>query len=146
MPTDNPYAAPTATVADPVPSIPPDIAKKIKSAWVAGCISGVVTLGVTLLAMSGTQALGFTAWSLLDVALIFGLAFGIYKKSRTCAVLMLAYFVLSKIILMMEAGKPSGLLVALIFGYFYVQGILGTFAFHKFKAAQAREAAQAHAG
>lgn len=141
MAADNPYAAPTAAVAEPVTAIPPDIARKIKSAWVAGCISGAVTLAVTLLAMAGTQALGFTAWSLLDVALIFGLTFGIYKQSRVCAVLMLAYFVLSKIILMMEAGKPSGLLVALIFGYFYVQGILGTFAFHKFKAAQAREAA-----
>lgn len=130
----NPYAAPTTAVADPAPEIPADIARKIKSAWIAGCISGAVTLVVTLIAMSGTAALGFDAWSLLDVAVIFGLAFGIYKKSRVCAVLMLAYFILSKIILMMEAGKPSGLLVALIFAYYYVQGIRGTFAFHKLKA------------
>ncbi|MBL8277757.1 MAG: hypothetical protein JNL93_13735 [Pelomonas sp.] len=143
MSTANPYAAPTAAVADPVPSIPPDIAKKIKSAWVAGCISGAVTLAVTLLAMAGTQTMGFSAWSLLDVALIFGLSFGIYKKSRTCAVVMLVYFVTSKIILMMEARAASGLLVALVFGYFYVQGILGIFAFHKFKAAQAAEAQRA---
>jgi serine/threonine-protein kinase len=83
------------------------------------------------MAMSGTAVRGFDAWSLLDVALIFGLSFGIYKKSRVCAVLMLAYFIVSKIVLMLEAGKPSGLLVALIFAYFYVQGIRGTVAFHK---------------
>lgn len=144
MPTPNPYAAPTAPVADiapAIPAIPADIAKKIKGAWVAGCISAAMTLVVTLIAMSGTEALGFSVWSLGDVAFILGLTYGIYRKSRVCAVLMLAYFVLSKIILMLEAGKPSGLLVALIFGYFYAQGIVGTFAFHKFKARQAAEAA-----
>src|SRR3546814_16318433 len=46
--------------------------------------------------MSGTEMLGFSAWELFDVALILGLAFGIYKKSRTCAVLMLAYFIVAK--------------------------------------------------
>lgn len=138
--------APTATVAPPVPSIASNIARKIKPARITGCISGAVTLTITLVAMAGVWALEFSGWSLLDVALIFRLSYGIYKKSRTCAVVMLVFFVISKIILMMEAGKPSGLLVALIFGYFYVQGILGTFAFHKFKGAQAREAAQAHAG
>jgi hypothetical protein len=135
MSSTNPYAAPSAIVADAVPTVPPDVEKKIKSAWIAACISGVITLVVTLIAMSGTELLGFDAWSLLDVGMIFALAFGIYKRSRACAVTMLAYFVISKIILMVESGKPSGLLMALIFGYYFWQGVQGTFTYHKLKRA-----------
>jgi hypothetical protein len=135
MSSTNPYAAPSAIVADAVPTVPPDVGKKIKSAWIAACISGVITLVVTLIAISGTELLGFDAWSLLDVGMIFALAFGIYKRSRACAVTMLAYFVVSKIILMAESGKPSGLLMALIFGYYFWQGVQGTFIYHKLKRA-----------
>lgn len=133
METENPYIAPVAPVMDPDPEVPDAILKKIKHAWVAALISASITLLVTVLAMSGTQILGFSAWELLDVGLILGLALGIYKKSRTCAVLMLAYFIISKIILMVESGKPSGIGLALVFIYFYWQGVSGTFAYHKIK-------------
>jgi hypothetical protein len=133
---DNPYAAPGAHVADQGAPVPAEILKKIKSAWVAGCISGSVTLIVTLLAISGTSILNYSAWELFDVALIFGLAFGIYKKSRACAVLMLIYFIASKILIAIETGKAPGIVLALIFVYYYWQGVAGTFAYHKLKAAQ----------
>ncbi len=81
--------------------------------------------------MSGTELRGFSVWNLTDVALILGLAFGIYKKSRICAVLMFIYFIASKIILMVESGAPNGIIMAIVFGYFYWQGISGTFAYHK---------------
>jgi len=131
MNSTNPYTAPSAVVADATVEVPLDIQKKIRSAWIAACISGVLTLAVTLIAMFGAKLPGFDAWSLIDVAIIFGLAFGIYKKSRTCAVIMLAYFVASKIIIMVETGKPTGLLLALVFGYYFWQGVQGTFAYHR---------------
>src|SRR3546814_16243452 len=60
--------------------------------------------------MSGTEMLGFSAWELFDVALILGLAFGIYKKSRTCAVLMLAYFIVAKsACFMIACGRRASL-------------------------------------
>jgi serine/threonine-protein kinase len=133
MATENPYSAPTARVADAAPEIPEDIRKKIKSAWVAAAISGSITLVVTLISMSGTDILGFSAWELIDVGLIFGLAFGIYRKSRACAVVMLSYFIISKIILMVESGKPSGVVLSIIFIYYFWQGVSGTFAYHKLK-------------
>jgi hypothetical protein len=83
--------------------------------------------------MAGTEMLGFSAWQLVDVGLIFGLAFGIYKRSRACAVVMLTYFVISKIILMAEAGKPSGVVLSIIFTYYFWQGVSGTFACHKLR-------------
>ncbi|MYN02925.1 hypothetical protein GTP41_12520 [Pseudoduganella sp. DS3] len=129
----NPYLPPVADVAveRAMPEVPPEVQKKIKQAWIAGAISGSMTLLFTLLAISGTKAAGFNAWNFIDVVLIFGLAFGIYKKSRACAVLMLVYFVVSKILIAIETGSVSGTVLAIIFIYYYAQGIAGTFAYHK---------------
>lgn len=136
MNVENPYSAPAAFVSDTVMEVPHEIRRKIKSAWIAGLISGSITLVFALIAISGTDVQGVDAWMILDAGLVFGLVFGIYKKSRTCAVLLLAYFVVSKIIVMIEAGRPSGLIFSLIFGYYFWQGIAGTFAYHKLKSAR----------
>jgi serine/threonine-protein kinase len=129
----NPYSPPTVDVAtvEPIPEVPPAILKKIKSAWMAGIVSGCMTLLITLLAASGTKVLGFDAWNFVDVALIAGLTFGIYRKSRVCAVLMLIYFAISKIMIALDGGKASGIGLSLVFLYFYAQGVVGTFAYHK---------------
>lgn len=132
-PNLNPYAAPSAAVDDIAIEVPADVAKKIKSAWIAACVSGGFTLLFSGLAVAGMPMMGMDAWSFADAAVILGLAFGIYRKSRACAVLMLLYFIAGKIIMMVETGKPSGLLLSLVFAYYFWQGIVGTFAFHKLK-------------
>jgi predicted Zn finger-like uncharacterized protein len=107
--------------------------KSIRNACIAGTISGVLTLLVTLISASGVDipGLDFDLWNLFDVLLIFGLTFGIYKKNRVCAVLLFVYFVGSKVLMWKESGSVSGLSMATIFGYFFLQGILGTFAYHR---------------
>ena len=136
MATENPYVAPTAPVSEPAIEVPDEILKKIKHGWIAALFSAGVTLVVTIIAMSGTEILGFSAWELFDVALILGLAFGIYKKNRTCAVVMLVYFIASKIFIIAETGKPTGIPMALVFAYFFWQGVSGTFAYHRLKKRQ----------
>jgi len=132
MTPENPYPAPTADAVDPVSDIPAEILKKIRNAWIAAVVSGCVTLAVILLSISGVVNLfGFSAWELIDVALVFGLAFGIYKKNRICAVVMLVYFIASKIFLISLTGKLTGVPMAVFFGYFFWQGVSGTFAYHK---------------
>jgi hypothetical protein len=129
----NPYSPPVADV-DLEPNkieVPELILKRIKNAWITGIVSGTMTLLFTLIAMYGTNLLGFSVWNLSDVVLIFGLTFGIYKKSRTCAVVMLAYFLLSKIIIISQTGSFNGSLLAIVFIYYYSYGIIGTFAYHK---------------
>ena len=108
--------------------------KKIKNAWIAALISGTLTLLVTLYAVFGESIMGFDAWAFFDVALIFGLAYGIYRKSRTCAVVMLVYFVAAKIFLIAQTGTASGLPLALVFIYFYALGVVGTFRYHALRA------------
>ncbi len=131
--TDSVYKPPKSDLDIQVEfDIPSEILKKIKHGWIAAIISGVMTLGVTLLAIN-TGALDglYDIWSMVDVVLIFLLAFGIYKKSRFAATFMLLYFLLSKIWLIVETGKPSGLFFSLIFLYFYIQATVGTFQYHK---------------
>lgn len=136
---ENPFQAPTANVellpaGDDLSVVPDKIHKKIRNAAVACLISAAITLVFALLAASGTLALaGFGLAQLVDVALILGLAFGIYKRSRICAVIMLVYFVISKVWLFRATGQFSGGFVALVFLYLYGQGVVGTFAFHKWK-------------
>jgi len=79
--SDNPYEAPVAEVRDYKTefSVPDEVLKKIKHAWIAAIFSGLITLIVTLFAIFGNSILGFTAWELGDVILIFGLAYGIYR-------------------------------------------------------------------
>lgn len=105
--------------------------KAIKNAWIAGIVSGSITLLVTIIAAFGIDILGFSLWNLLDVALIFGLTFGMYRKSRVCAVIMFVYFVASKVFIGIETGKVTGIPLALVFGYYFFQGIRGTFAWHQ---------------
>jgi hypothetical protein len=130
---ENRYAPPEADVALPAvePQVPKATLRKIRNAWIAGLISAGMTLLLVLLAVAGTSIAGFTGWEIVDVALILGLTFGIYRKSRVCAVLMLVYFVVSKVLLILETGQASGIVLALVFFYYYAQGVAGTFAYHK---------------
>ena len=107
--------------------------KPIRNACIAGIISGVLTLIVTLICAAGVKipGLDFDLWNLLDVLLIFGLTFGIARKNRVCAILMFVYFVGSKLLMWQESGSVAGLPMAIIFGYYFFQGILGTFAYQK---------------
>ncbi len=128
----NPYAAPQAEeVPPPPPSVPREVLQRIRNAWIAGVISGSITLIVSLMALAGARLLGFTGWELIDAALIFGLAFGIYKNSRACAVLLFLYFVGSKILIFSSTGSLSGLPLSFVLAYFYALGIAGTFEYQR---------------
>ena len=67
----------------------------------------------------------------MDVFLVAGLTYGIYRRNRYAAVGMLVYFIVSKILMFAEGGRPSGVIWALLFLYLYVQGVRGTFQYHK---------------
>ena len=128
----SPYTTPEANLeSSRKVDIPEQILKRIKYAWVAGVISISITILLTLISMSGTDILGLDAWAFLDVALMTIFVFGIYKKSRVCAILMLSLFSANKIIMWLETGAISGLPLALVFLWFYTQGVIGTFQYHR---------------
>ena len=106
--------------------------QQIKNAWQAGIVSGTITLILVLCSVAGNNVLnGFiNASALIDVCLISGLSFGIFKKSRIAAVIMLVYFVSSQIWVAIALKRVPGLL-AWIFVSFYAGGVQGTFTYQK---------------
>lgn len=136
MSEHDPYASPQAAVGEiPLAAIevPEKITDHIRYGWIAATVSGVFTLAITLVAMAaGSRHSLFNAWNLVDVALIAGLGYGIYRKSRTAATLMFAYFLLSKILVIVETGKPNGLVLGIIFLIFYFRAMTATFRYHAF--------------
>lgn len=137
MSTPNPYSSPDTAIADHGRpwdrDVPEEVESHIKNGWVAALVSMVMTLGMTVFAMFKADAdVAMEALGFIDVGLIGLLAFGIYKRSRTAATLMLLYFVVSKILEMVAAGMPTGLLFGMLFAYFYFRAMVATFGYHRF--------------
>lgn len=91
-----------------------------------------MTLLITVLGATGTADLGVeTDWYMLfDVGLIAILAIGLWFKSRTAATLMFIYFLLSKIFLWAE-GNFQGIIMGLVFLYFYGRAMVASFRYHR---------------
>jgi hypothetical protein len=131
-PNENLYAAPQTILEVTEPSIPAGILGKNKTGWVTTLICGSMSLVMVLVRMSRAGAIGAEAWGFIDVVLMFGMAFGIYKKSRSCAVIMLLYYAAGKMVPLIAGGSYISIGVGLLFLFAFLQGMFGTFAFHKF--------------
>lgn len=107
-----------------------NVERHIKNAWVAALVSAAVTFVVSILPLFGVSLLGFDLWSLIDVALILLMAYGIYKKNRVAGVAMLVYFIISKIVLTLENPSTSGIGLGLVFIYFFFMGMIAIFKYH----------------
>jgi hypothetical protein len=105
--------------------------------WVAAVIAGFLT---TFSVMTGC----LNKYYIVDMALLFGLAYGVYRRSRTCAVLLLAYAVASQAMFFSRGRQPSAvaMISAGIFFTAYALGVIGTFVSH----AHAAKAAVASSG
>jgi len=108
-----------------------DAEKGIKQAWIAGVISGAITLLVVILSAAGLN-LGFSLFALIDVVLIFLFSFGVYKKNRLAAVLLLAYYLINQAI-RIAGGSGGGIILVALFTWFFIQGVRGAFLYHKLK-------------
>jgi hypothetical protein len=111
--------------------------EKIRNAWIAGLISGFITLFATLVAATsegGTvnlQGTPISLWNLLDVFLILLFTFGIYMKSRVAAIGMFIYFLASKLLMLAAGTALPGALAGIVFLYFYFEGARGAITYHR---------------
>jgi hypothetical protein len=104
---------------------------KIKWAWQAGIVSGTWTLVFVLLSLAGYDFTGLIdAFALIDVCLVFGLSFGIYKKSRIAAVIMLVYFAWSQAWIIVGLKRFPGF-ISLLCLILFLGGVQGTFTYRK---------------
>lgn len=110
--------------------------RDIDLATYAAIVSGISTLVMALLVLMADAATSLaTIGSGIDVGLSFGLAYGIARRSRAAAVSALMLLALITASRLAQSGFPSGLLGAVIFGYCYIRGVRGTFAYHSLRQA-----------
>lgn len=116
--------------------IPKKINRAIKNGWQAGIVIFVLTLCLFVY-----QWIVFKAswWDLADVAIYLLLSYGVYRRSRTCAILMLFLYILSQAIVPKISYIDNVnteyhfniLLIILITGFSY--GVVGTIEFHRWR-------------
>ena len=110
-------------------------AKVAKNFVVIAYVAAVACGSLTLIAVF-TGLYGLNNWNLLDVALWYGLAYGVYRRSRTCAIIVFAYHLVNRVDMWNRTHEISTALgisaIALIVIFFL--GILGTFAYHAIRA------------
>lgn len=95
----------------------------IKIAWIAGVIiSGLWLIACLLGFLPFITSVLFSVW-------VIGLSYGIYKKSRTCAIIILANWTMG-ILTSAIHGDVVTLLVVIIFCYPFYLGLRGVFAYH----------------
>ena len=104
--------------------------KAIKRAWIAAVFGGVITLLMVVLSLVGITIIKeVNAWELLDVVILIGFAYGIYRRSRICVTVLFCYSIFNEVYMVSSGFMPSPLRI--IFLYFYFRGMLAIFAYHK---------------
>ncbi|NGX88508.1 hypothetical protein GW579_15625 [Rahnella sp. Lac-M11] len=110
-------------------TVPKAINRLIKNGWTGAVASALITVALDVYFWtSGVRNL-LVYFNLIYVFVTCGLAYGIYRRSRVCAVLMLLLFVLDKVYA--PVTYSSGNIVFFVmFMMFFSGGVVGTFWYH----------------
>jgi hypothetical protein len=110
--------------------------KHVTRAWMAASIQAGLTLIMGVLAAAGVfVAPGFDAWILVDAAILAALAYGVWKRSRICVLLLLMYAIGNEVYLALQETSHFSIL-RLIFIYFYFRGTIQLFREHRSHASE----------
>lgn len=105
-----------------------------------GFIAGLALAGLSLFSwviglikVESYDSIIFDPIGLLDLLFIFALSYGIYKKSRTCAILLTVYYFISRMITIVTTF-PGGVMEIIwfaVFITFFIRAIIGTIEYHQ---------------
>ncbi len=105
--------------------------RHVARACMAAFFSAGFTLIFNALAAAGVlEEPGLDAWILLDAAVLAALGYGVWKRSRICAVLLFIYSIVNEIYLGLDQTSHFSLL-RLVFIYFYFRGAIQLFRDHR---------------
>lgn len=102
--------------------------RMVACGWIAASAAGVFMIALAFMAGAGP-----VMWvSLGGAAILFAFAYGIYRRSRICAVLVLVNHFLGVAALFARVHDvpPTEIAVTLVLGVLYVLGVIGTFIHH----------------
>jgi hypothetical protein len=107
--------------------------RMVACGWIGAAIAGVL-----MVFFSFVVGLGFGWPYLILGAVLFALSYGIYRRSRICAVLVLVNHFLGLAQLFTRTRYlPPGIIVGyLLLATLFVLGVIGTFAHHAHRSAQ----------
>jgi hypothetical protein len=103
--------------------------RMIDLGWSVAALWGVVRAAAALWLGSGGGVVR-AEW-FADPALTFALAYGLYRRSRACAVLLLVYVVVELWIAFHVTGRPGGLGPALLLEVSFLTGLRGTLLYRR---------------
>ena len=111
-----------------------------KNGAIAALISGGFTLALFVFATATDAEGNFGLWNdpliVLDIVIIFVCAIGMFRRSRAAAISMTIYWILGKIYMFLETGAATGMLLSVVFLYYFAKAIQGTFAYHRIMKAE----------
>jgi len=96
-------------------------------------IVAAITTFVSLFSAFSSPVLGLSVWSLLDAFLFAAIAFGIWKMSRVAALCGLCLYFFEQWYMLTTTGVTSNGAMIALFVLFFVNGIRGTFAYHRLR-------------
>ena len=105
----------------------------IKRSGACGVVVIVLTSVVAFMSLRGNSVLGisFGKEIFLDIYVFLILTIGVYRKSRVCAVLLFAYFILGKVSLFIRVRQVAALGASLPWIFCFFQGMRGAFSYHR---------------
>ncbi|WP_026688556.1 hypothetical protein [Alteribacter aurantiacus] len=111
--------------------------KKMKTGWTAGFILASLNIVIVLFILFFNPNFLGVPWaeSFIDIFILFLLSFGVYKGSRACAIILLAYYLFNQLFLRLttDLTNVGSLIVVALFSYLFIQGIRGTFEYQRLK-------------
>jgi hypothetical protein len=111
----------------------------INGAWMTGLVVGILVLirSIIALVFSDPHSRWAGLWIFGEIGILFGLAYGLRRKNRVCAVLLPVYFtslLIRKMAIWNQSGDvPPGILIDLIALALCMHGMRGMFAYYKIR-------------
>ncbi|MCA9982649.1 MAG: hypothetical protein KDE09_04095 [Anaerolineales bacterium] len=99
----------------------------LRDAWRMGLLAAAISLTLTIVYASGPGLAHVDPWAWLDVVILVVLSFAVRQGSRVGAVLLLLYYLVSKIVFWVDEHAFIGVPLAIFFVYFFWQGVRAAF-------------------
>ena len=99
----------------------------VRAALVVAAMAAAATAAAAV-----SRSAGLTLWSLIDVPIICGIAYGVYRRSRIASGAMLIYHIWNRVFFFEQTGDLAGAfgLFPIVYAFVYLTAFLAAFSHH----------------